>query len=186
MSSKYKACASFIEEKLQPLKAKWTAEPTLFRKIMSVASSKIGLSLIGGVMILVWILPNLIPHHSAVNESVNSSAWNRPIDNSLSHEPKGIKAPPIPPSLQSQINTLKEGMAGMQQKINALTVEIAKQKAAPVMRTPYQLLGVRFDDESQQWVADIQINNKVKSVSAGEAFDDWHVESVDSQGVSID
>jgi hypothetical protein len=186
MSSKYAACASFIKEKLQPLEATWRSESTLMRKIMGVASSNIGIGVIAGVMILGVILPYLIPHHSAANESMNSSAWNTPIDNSSSHTSKGIKAPPIPPSLQSQINTLKDNMTGMQQKINELTVEIAKQKSAPAMRTPYQLLGVRFDNDSQQWVADIQVGNAVKSVTAGEEFNGWHVENVDSQGASID
>ena len=80
--------------------------------------------------------------------------------------------------LQSQINTLKQEVNLLVKQVNQLTLYS--------LRKPYQLLGVRFDDVSRQWLADIKLDNNIQSLKSGETFEGWHVVSVDSEGARIE
>lgn len=186
---KYAKCASFIKDKihshLDPVSDAWKSQPTLPSKVMSVATSKIGMIVIAGVMVIGTLI-SLIPHHDSSGDISHAAASSWRSSNSETSSNFIKIAKPVMPSLQNQIDLLKTNMADMQKEISALSRSLAQQKAVITAKPPYQLLGIRFDNESQQWIADVQIDNKVKSVMAGEEFDGWHVENVDAQGASIE
>ncbi len=81
-------------------------------------------------------------------------------------------------NLQTEITALKDEVSLLEKQLNQLTLSNLKK--------PYQLLGVRFDAPSKQWVVDIKYENTLYSLKAGETFEGWHVLSVDNEGAQIE
>ena len=153
----------------------------------------VSIAIIGVFVLVGW---HFIRKHSYEERADASlSAWSTPMASSVSSNPSstnaartvsdksnnsltGNQAMPDNQSLQAQMKVLKQEMTALENQVYQLTILSLKK--------PYKLLGVRFDVNSNQWVADIKSENTLYSLKSGQTFEGWHVVSVDKEGADIE
>lgn len=176
------------------------------KKLKAFSTSNAGLVSIAVILFVVLISLHFMRKHSEEkNANANFSAWSTSVSSSSSSsksptysfaqapDVKGLKKSPkngnvfVTPdnqSLQTQMTALKQEVSLLEKQVNQLT--LSSISYASSSRKPYQLLGVRFDENSKQWVADIKSEDTLYSLKAGETFEGWHVLSVDHEGARIE
>lgn len=175
------------------------------KKIKTFSTSNAGLVTIGVAFVVVLVVLHFVHKHSKESsENATLSSWSTTgASSSVSASPtysfaqapdlkvsaksaqkSNVFITPENQTLQSQITALKQEVSLLEKQVNQLTLSSLSSSSAE--KKPYQLLGVRFDCNSKQWVADIKFENTLYSLKAGETFEGWHVVSVDHEGAMIE
>jgi hypothetical protein len=162
---------------LNGIKIESGSENSKFSSFKEFLGTNKGIALIAVILFCVFGAINFSHKKHSETSTDSVVGWNSPI---ISSSPS-IQTQPTPLSenqnLQNQINLIKQDISSIQSELKPFTQNTVRQ--------PYQLLGVRFDDETNQWVVDIKIENSIKSFKSGENFAGWKVINVDSQGALI-
>lgn len=191
--------------KINELKTLFKLHKFNIEKLKSLASTNVGIGIIASIVIIILFTLHQLHKNQDIPPIENLAAWNTSSSNEEASMPteknsslhnighKTLQKELVDPEitvLKVQIDTLKQSLAETNERLLVLTQQIENEKKEKATkkanRKPYRLLGVHLDQSTNQWVADIQYENMVISVTSGQEFDGWQVRDVNAQGALID
>lgn len=201
-NEKLKVIKEKFKRHIQQLKLTFKLEEFKLATIKELALSNIGIGMMASVFILLMVGLHFHNHQSTTSDTVNTAAWNNtiPDDSNADNKPLEAHSPNAKTTtlsiaandfknLQETVKNLQQNLAQTNERLMVLTSQVNDEKSLHKKqdseRKPYRLLGVHLDQGTNQWMADVEYNDSVLSVSAGQQFDGWHVKDVNAQGAHI-
>ncbi len=193
-----------IKQKIEGFILAFKQKDFKWENAKAIALSNTGLGVIAALIILLLVGLHFHHHKTTMTDAVNTVAWNnampddegRPMDNknvsvnTLNNKTNSVSiAASDLKNLQDAVKNLQQSFAETNERLLVLTSQVNDEKNARKKqegaRKPYRLLGVHLDQNTNQWAADVEYNDSVLSVMAGQQFDGWHVHDVNAQGALI-
>ena len=173
-------------------------------KLKRFATSNIGITSIVLLIVVLFIGINVARHHHASSSaSTSTSQWNAPVSHkkapvfsqqTLPQKISGVPAETLAStaatsgqikSMMQTLTDLSDQMKSLNQRIMVISEQLAKGSHHTAVNKNYRILGWRLDQDTNQWVADIEYDGQVKAYYAGQHFGKWVVRNVTANGVKI-
>lgn len=202
-----------VIERLKALPfAKWGAKCRLTdankARLKAFAGSNVGIVVIALAVVVVIIVGSvMLRHHKHHETASNDAAWSN-TTRSVAPQPTvahaksrrlvttHLSSPAVTPAVTSQtavgsqavmekLNAMSQQLNNLEQRLMVVTNLLAhKNKAQHVVRH-YRVLGTRLDQDTNQYVADIEYAGHVKAYYAGQRMGRWVVRSVNASGATV-
>lgn len=172
-------------------------------KLKGFATSNGGITAIVLFVVVLFLGINLLRHHHArAALTPPQSGWNAPV----SSKTPAVSNPALPPTtakatlpatasaavssgqMKNMMHTLTEvsdQMKSLNQRMMVISEQLAHPSHPVAVNRPYRILGWRLDQDTNQWVADIEYNGQVKAYYAGQHVGQWVVRDVTADGVNM-
>ena len=182
-------------------------------KLRAFATSNVGITVIVLTFVVIFISANVYRlrhknHHQTTVPTVSSdSQWGRPIPrhhaisspapseqkahaldagNYVSHHARNRPTQIVASKrIMQMLSDIHNQMQSLNQRMMVISQQLAHSTHHHTVNHHYRVLGWRLDQDTNQWIADIEYAGKVKAYYAGQRFGHWTVRSVSSTGVKI-
>jgi len=173
-------------------------------KLKRFATSNVGITSIVLLIVALFIGINVVRHHHArPSVTASTSQWDAPVAHQktpvFSQQTSPQKTSPTPvvdleastatsgqiKSMMQTLSDLSDQMKSLNQRMMVISEQLAKGSHHAAVNKNYRILGWRLDQDTNQWVADIEYNGQVKAYYAGQHFGKWVVRDVTANGVKI-
>lgn len=187
------------------VKDKIKLKPQHKEKIKSFATSNVGIVIIVVVIASAAIALGVYHKHSKALQDNN--AWGGTSVATVQENTEGrsarasasVKKPEVKTTFRressandtklnevlDELKELKGSMQDLNQRLMVVSQQLTKKVRHERVNHHYRVLGWRLDQDTNQWIADIEYRGRVKAYYPGQRFGRWVVRSVDANGVEI-
>lgn len=176
-------------------------------RLAAFAKSNVGIVTLTLLVVIIVIAFSVMLRHHHQGNHVASNAWDKPTTRVGGQPvPTHSRTKPLVAHQLTQpvVNTASPtqhsaALADVMDKLSALTVKLnnieqrlmvvttllEKKQHTHSTRQHYRVLGTRLDQDTNQYVADIEYRGQVKAYYAGQRLGHWVVRRVTATGASI-
>ena len=87
--------------------------------------------------------------------------------------------------MMKKLGVVSDQMKRLDQRMMVISEQLTHHSKHHVINKQYRILGWRLDQDTNQWVTDIEYNGQVKAYYSGQHFGRWTIRSVTANGVKI-
>jgi hypothetical protein len=173
-------------------------------KLKRFSTSNLGITTIVLTIVILFIGINVIRrHHSSQSAPSSNASWSTSNTNQKTSDVSSqtlaqksdSQTAPMPSSagvtsaqltnMMQTLSDLTDQMKSLNQRMMVISQELTNKSHHAVINRKYRILGWRLDQDTNQWVADIEYNGQVKAYYAGQHFGKWVVRNITANGVKV-
>jgi len=172
-------------------------------KIKTFTSTNLGITTIVLLVVVVFIGFGVMRNHRSVAPVATSTSWGSAAAKTSERIPgkstgkkssrmtKPVNLPSAPvtasqmKSVMQTLQGLRDNITNLNQRMMVISELLASKGHKAPINSHYRVLGWRLDQDTNQWIADIEYQGQVKAYYGGQRFGHWVVRSVNANGVHI-